>query len=166
MLTLTDASRTQSRPAAIQSPVALGMAMSARQEGQDGTDEKIRPAAPEARPGAVAVVADDRLHEQACDRRGEPEQRDVALTGAEILVDGAHVGHLQAPAELDAEEPETHVPDRGKGKRAQGLSWGRSVLRGLAVVAKGSVAGAVVKFDPVVKLGGLFAGEAGQLGRG
>ena len=31
--------------------------------------------------------------------------------GAEVLVDGAHVGHLQAPAELDAEEAEAHVPD-------------------------------------------------------
>ena len=31
--------------------------------------------------------------------------------GAELVVDGAHVRHLQTPAELDAEEPETHVPD-------------------------------------------------------
>src|SRR5215831_19099843 len=31
--------------------------------------------------------------------------------GAEILVDRAHVGHLQRPAELNAQEAEAHVPD-------------------------------------------------------
>ena len=36
---------------------------------------------------------------------------DLVRLRAELLVDGAHVRHLQPPAELDAEEPEAHVPD-------------------------------------------------------
>ena len=31
--------------------------------------------------------------------------------GAQVFVDGAHVGHLQSPAKLNAEEAEAHVPD-------------------------------------------------------
>ncbi len=43
--------------------------------------------------------------------RREPEDGDLVSVGAEVLVDGAHVGHLQRPAELDAQEAEAHVPD-------------------------------------------------------
>src|SRR5262249_43816211 len=32
-----------------------------------------------------------------------------------VLVDGAHVGHLERPAELDAQEAEAHVPDLPEG---------------------------------------------------
>ena len=55
--------------------------------------------------------ADDRLHEQSGQRRREPEHRHLVRLRAELLVDGAHVRHLQPPAELDAEEPEAHIPD-------------------------------------------------------
>ncbi len=44
--------------------------------------------------------------------RGAASQRiGICSARAEVLVDGAHVGHLQAPAELDAEKAEAHVPD-------------------------------------------------------
>ena len=56
-------------------------------------------------------MSDDGLHKQSGERRGEPENRNLIGMGAEVFVDGAHVGHLQAPAELDAEKAEAHVPD-------------------------------------------------------
>ncbi len=59
----------------------------------------------------IAGLADNRLHQQAGQRSGQPEDRDLIGARAEIFVDGAHVGHLQAPAELDAEKTEAHVPD-------------------------------------------------------
>lgn len=71
--------------------------------------EEIRTTAAEASPGAIAGVADDRLHEKSGDRRGQPEVRELIGTGAEVLIDGAHVGHLKSPAELNAEEAKAHV---------------------------------------------------------
>src|SRR5437016_13322053 len=56
-------------------------------------------------------MADDGLDDKPGQRRGEPENGDLVGVGAEVLVDGAHVGHLQCPAELDAQEAEAHVPD-------------------------------------------------------
>ena len=59
----------------------------------------------------IAHVANDRLHDEAGQGRGQPQYRDLIGARAQIFVNGAHVRHLQAPAELDAEEAETHVPD-------------------------------------------------------
>ncbi len=82
-----------------------------REGAENGADEEVRPAAAERAPGAVAHVADDGLDDEAGERRGEPEHGNLVRARAEVLVDGTHVGHLQTPAELDAEEAEAHVPD-------------------------------------------------------
>ncbi len=82
-----------------------------RRGREQRTDQEVRPATPEAAPGAVAEVADDRLHDQAGDRRGEPQDRQLVDRCAERLEDAAHVRVLQREAELDAQEPEAHVPD-------------------------------------------------------
>src|SRR5579859_1357967 len=63
-------------------------------------------------------MADDGLHDESGERCGEPEDRNLVGTRAKIFIDGAHVGHLQSPAELNAEEAETHVPDL-----PEGLGW-------------------------------------------
>ena len=78
--------------------------------GEDGAHEKIRPAAAERTPRAVARVADERLDDETAERRGKPEDGQLVRRGAEHLVDGAHVGQLQRPPELDAEEAKAHVP--------------------------------------------------------
>ena len=121
MLTLMLASSIHSRPAAIQSDDDVGMMNSAMLE-QMAPDQEVGPPPPQPAPRAVAERADDRLHEQAGQRRREPEDRDAIGLRAERLVDGAHVPHLQAPAELDAEEPEAHVPDLPEGEAWSGSS--------------------------------------------
>ena len=68
----------------------------------------------------------DRLHDQAGDGRGEPEQRKLALVRSEPFVDRRHIAHLQTPAELDSEESEGHVPDLPERE-------GRFVLHGRIV---------------------------------
>ena len=55
-------------------------------------------------PSAVAPVAGERLHDLAGERRRQPQHGDLVRLRPEVLVDGAHVGHLHSPAELDAEE--------------------------------------------------------------
>jgi len=87
-----------------------------RDGAEDGADEEVRTAAAEWTPSAVAHRADERLDDQAGQRRGEPETRDLFVGCAEVLVDRTHVRHLQPPAELDAEEPEVHVPEGGEGE--------------------------------------------------
>ena len=74
-------------------------------------NQEIRTASPERSPGAVAHVSDDWLNDQSGQRRGQPKKRKLAFVSAKIFVDGGHVPHLQAPAELDAKKSETHVPD-------------------------------------------------------
>ena len=64
-----------SRPAAIQTVPEFGMAIK-REAGEDGAGQEVRPATAERAPGAVAEIADDRLHDQARERRGEPEDGD------------------------------------------------------------------------------------------
>ena len=62
-------------------------------------------------PGVVAQVADHRLHQQAGDGRGQPEQRQVFQSRTEGGEDPAGVGVLQREAELDAEKAEAHIPE-------------------------------------------------------
>ena len=104
------ASNTHNNPAAIQRVEAIRHE-NQRQRTRQSAPQQIRPTAAEAAPGVIAHVADDWLDEQAGERRGEPEQRDLIRLGAKIFINGAHVRHLQAPAELDAEKAEAHVPD-------------------------------------------------------
>ena len=82
-----------------------------RGRGQDGSDEKIRPAPAQARPRAVGHVADDRLHQQSTQWRGNPQQRHLVQAGTEGLENAADIGILQTKGELHAEEAEAHVPD-------------------------------------------------------
>ena len=59
-------------------------------------------------------MADERLDDETGERGGEPQDGDLVGARAKILVNGAHVRHLQVPAELDSEEAEAHVPDLGR----------------------------------------------------
>ena len=110
MAMLMLASSTHSMPAAIHS-VGESRHEEQRHRGQHGARQEIRPAPPEPVPGAIGHVADDGLHQQAGERRRDPQARDLIDLGAERLEDPADVGVLQREAELDAEESETHVPD-------------------------------------------------------
>jgi hypothetical protein len=56
-------------------------------------------------------MADDGLHDQASQRRGQPKDGYLVRASAKIFVDGTHVRHLQPPAKLNAEESEAHVPN-------------------------------------------------------
>ena len=56
-------------------------------------------------------MLDDRLYEQSGERCGEPEQRELVVLRAQILVDGAHVRELQIPLELNSEESEPQLDD-------------------------------------------------------
>ncbi len=82
-----------------------------RHGGQDRAAQEVRSATAQAGPGAVRVVADDRLHDQSGQWRGDPQDRDVLDLCAQGLEDAADVGVLQRESELDAEEAEAHVPD-------------------------------------------------------
>src|SRR5439155_24824051 len=88
-----------------------GMCMKTLRGGtEERAEEVIRPAPAEPAPCAVAHASDHRLDEEYRQRRRQPQHRDLLRLRPEVLVDGAHVRHLQPPAELDAEETEGHVP--------------------------------------------------------
>jgi hypothetical protein len=72
---------------------------------------ELRIAPAQETPGAVAGQADDRLHQQSRQRRGQPQNRDLIGPRAQVFVDGAHVCHLQSPTELDTEKAETQIPN-------------------------------------------------------
>ncbi len=110
METLLEASSSQRKAAAAQMDGAFGISKSISR-GNDGAGEEVGPTPAEACPGAVAGLADERLDEQAGERGGEPQDGNLVRRCAEILIDGAHVGELQRPAKLDAQEAEVHVPD-------------------------------------------------------
>ncbi len=86
-----------------------------RRRAQNRARQKIRTTTSKRTPRPVAGVADDRLHDQSRERRGQPKNRNLIGPRAQVFVDGAHIGHLQSPAKLDAEEAEAHVPDLPKG---------------------------------------------------
>ena len=56
-------------------------------------------------------MTDNRLYNESGQRRGEPQDGNLVSASTQVLVDGAHVRHLQPPAKLDAEKAEAHVPD-------------------------------------------------------
>src|SRR5262245_17654386 len=74
----------------------------------------------------VAHVTDNGLDHQPRQRCREPENRNLVRLGAEVLVDGAQVGHLQGPAELDSQEAEACVPDLPEAHLMRNArpSWG------------------------------------------
>ena len=137
---------------------------------EDRADQEIGPAPAEPRPGAVAVVADDGLDDQPRDRAPPArEPADRALACPEVLVDGAHVRHLQAPAELDPEEAEAHVPDGGKRERFRVSGVIGSGFRPPAARcnrAAVAVAGAVVKLDPVRSVASFRSEQPAELPSG
>src|SRR5208337_1727725 len=75
-----------------------------------GAENKWTPPA-QPRPEAIAGLADQRLDDHPGDGRGQPQDGQGIGIRAEVAVNGAHVGHLEAPAELDAKKAEAHVPD-------------------------------------------------------
>ena len=81
-----------------------------RKRREQRTGEEIGPAPAEAAPGAVAIMADHRLHQQAGQRRGDPQQGEIVEIFPQRLEDARHVGVLQREADLDAEEAEADIP--------------------------------------------------------
>src|SRR5262249_26960754 len=100
-----------------------------RSRGEQRADQKVGATPAQAVPCVVAHVTDDGLDHQPRQRCREPENRNLVRLCAEVLVDGAHVRHLQSPAELDAQEAEAHVPDLPEAHltRYARPSWGPRV---------------------------------------
>jgi hypothetical protein len=67
-------------------------------------------------PGIVAEVADQRLHQQAGDGGGQPQDGQLVHFRTQGGKDAAGVGVLQRKAELDAEKAEAHVPELPKAQ--------------------------------------------------
>ena len=73
-------------------------------------------------------MADDRLDQQAGQRRRDPQDGQRIDLGAQGLEDAAGVGVLQAEADLDAEEADAHVPDRQAGQARAAGEEGHAIL--------------------------------------
>src|SRR5262249_8326645 len=78
--------------------------------------EKVGSTTAQGVPGPVTGITNNRLNQQSREWRSQPQHCQLGFFGAEVLVNGAHVGHLQAPAKLDPEEAEAHVPDLPEGQ--------------------------------------------------
>ena len=77
-------------------------------------DKEIGAATTEPAPGPVAIMADDRLNQQAGQGRSDPQQRQIIQAFAQRLEDAAHIGVLKGEADLDAEEAEADIPQSRK----------------------------------------------------
>ncbi len=86
-------------------------------------------------------MADDRLDEQAGERRGDPERGQRFEFGAERLEDAAHIGILQREADLDSQKAEADVPQAAKALCRLfhiSLPGGAGAARGVTIAARGS----------------------------
>ena len=115
MVKFTDASSIHNISMAVHSVAAFGMAMSA-QAANTAPTRKYGPPPAETRPGAVRVVADQRLDDQSGDGAGQPQQRNAIETGAEILEDARGIGLRQRESELDAERAQADLADLPGGE--------------------------------------------------
>ena len=79
----------------------------AEDRARRGNRAAAGPAGPQVWSLALPMM---RLNQHAGERRGQPQDGNLVGPRAQVLIDGAHVRHLQAPAELDAQEAEAHVP--------------------------------------------------------
>ncbi len=61
-------------------------------------------------------MSDDGLNDQAGDGCCNPKNGNILYAGSQCLKNAAYVGILECEAKLNAQEPETHVPDLPKGK--------------------------------------------------
>ena len=61
------------------------------------------------------AIADDGLDQQAGQRGGNPQRRQIIERGAERLEDTAHIRILQRKADLDAEKAKTDIDEPRKG---------------------------------------------------
>ncbi len=117
---------------------------------EDCAAKEVGTAPPQAIPGVIAHMTDDRLDNQTGQRRCEPENRNLLGPCAKVFVNGAHVRHLQPPAKLNPQEPEAHVPDLPKAE--PGLVHGCSDLTRWRPVAS-----AVVQHRKFFQLGRMLA---------
>src|ERR1041384_3776139 len=60
---------------------------------------------------AIQSAVESGMKKRAGHRAGKPKNRYSIRVGAEVGIDRAHVGELQSPAELNAQEPEAQVPN-------------------------------------------------------
>src|SRR6202022_4606467 len=75
----------------------------------NSADEERWTPPPKPTPSAITQHTHHRLDEKPGERRGQPEDRHLVRTCSQALVDRRHVGELQSPAELNAEETKAHV---------------------------------------------------------
>ena len=81
-----------------------------RQSGQHRACQEIGTAAAQPAPGAIRIMADDRLDQQPGQRGCDPECGEIVERFSERLKDAAHIRILQREADLDAEETEADIP--------------------------------------------------------
>src|SRR5882757_11528438 len=72
---------------------------------------------PSGVPGMIAHIADDRLDDEPRERSRQEKQGDGVGFCVEVFIDGPHIGPLEIPAKLDAEETYAHVQDLDKTQR-------------------------------------------------
>src|SRR3546814_16820950 len=73
-----------------------------RERREDRTRKEIGSPPPQSSPGAVTVMADQRLDEQPGDRPRNPEDREIVDRRAQRLEDAADIGALEREPALDA----------------------------------------------------------------
>src|SRR3546814_7050111 len=82
-----------------------------RERREDRTRKEIGSPPPQSSPGAVTVMADQRLDEQPGDRPRNPEDREIVDRRAQRLEDAADIGALEREPDLDAERSEEHTSE-------------------------------------------------------
>ena len=87
------------------------------QAAKNGANQKVWRSPAPARDGAVAHGAHDGLDDQARHGPCQPQQGETAFLRAQIGVDRAHIGLLQAETVLQPKEPKVHIEDLGKRQK-------------------------------------------------
>ena len=88
------------------------------QHGNQGADNQVGLAPAHPAPGAVAPGADQRLDDQAHQRRQDPEETQLVGIRAEGGENPGNIGALKSVSNLHAEESETQIPHLPEGKCA------------------------------------------------
>jgi hypothetical protein len=119
-----------------------------RDRRQDRAIQQIGPATAQSPPGPVAQMADDRLHQETRDRRGDPQDGQFVDVRAQGLEDPAGVDVLQTPHDLHAEQAAAHVPDLKEAEAAFGGDAVAPRFGGLAaLLAKASFSPGLTAFS-------------------
>ena len=88
------------------------------QHGDHGADNEVGLAPAHTAPGTVAPGADQRLDDEAHQRRQYPEETELVRICAESGENPGNIGALKSVSNLHAEESETQIPHLPEGKCA------------------------------------------------